>query len=107
MQFRSLFQKTASVVIGVLSLNIIWADQIVMKNGDRVTGSVIKKDAKTVTVKTDNFGVVTLDWANVTSINVDKPINVVLGDGKAVRRPSVTIRPQRNARARILDRRVV
>lgn len=84
MQFRSLIQKLAAIAIGVFSLSTGWADQIVMKNGDRVTGSVVKKDAKTVTVKTDNFGVVTLNWDNVTSIVVDKPINVVLGDGKAV-----------------------
>lgn len=84
MQFRSIFGRVAPAAIGLLSIVVGWADQIVMKNGDRVTGSVIKKDAKSVTVKSDNFGVVTLDWANVTSITVDKPINVVLGDGKAV-----------------------
>lgn len=90
MQVRSLFQKLASVALGVFSLSIGWADQIVMKNGDRITGSVVKKDAKTVTIKTDNFGVVTLNWDYVTSIIVDKPINVVLGDGKAVQGTIVT-----------------
>ena len=37
----------------------MWGDQIVLKNGDRVTGSIIKKDGKSLTIKTDHFGVVT------------------------------------------------
>jgi hypothetical protein len=36
-----------------------WADQVVMKNGDRVTGAIVKQDGKTITVKTDDFGIVT------------------------------------------------
>lgn len=60
------------------------ADQIVLKNGDRITGSIVKKDAKTVTVKTTHFGVVTVAWDQVESVTADKPLNVVLPDGKTV-----------------------
>jgi putative salt-induced outer membrane protein YdiY len=61
-----------------------WADQIVMKNGDRVTGSIIKKDNKTLTIKTDHFGVVVTSWDQVESIIAEKPIHIVLSDGRAV-----------------------
>jgi putative salt-induced outer membrane protein YdiY len=61
---------------------VAWADQIVLKNGDRVTGSIVKKDGKTLTIKTEHFGVVTTDWDQVASITADKPVNVVLKDGK-------------------------
>ncbi len=60
------------------------ADQVVMKNGDRVTGTIIKKDGKTLTIKTDQFGVVTASWDQVESVKTDKPVNVVLPDGKTV-----------------------
>jgi putative salt-induced outer membrane protein YdiY len=60
------------------------ADQIVMKNGDRVTGSIIKQDGKTITVKTANFGVVTAPWDQVESITSDTPVTVALKDGKSV-----------------------
>ncbi len=33
-----------------LGLSSVWADKIVMKNGDRVTGSIIKKDDKNLTI---------------------------------------------------------
>lgn len=58
------------------------ADQIVMKNGDRVTGSVVKKDGKNLTIKTDQFGAVSTAWDQVESIKTDKPVNVVLEDGR-------------------------
>ena len=60
------------------------ADQIVMKNGDRVTGSIVKKDAKTLTIKTEHFGVVTLPWDQVTSVTADKPLHVTLTGGKTI-----------------------
>jgi putative salt-induced outer membrane protein YdiY len=66
------------------------ADQIVMKNGDRVTGAVVKKDGKTITIKTDHFGVVTAAWDQVESVKIDAPVTVVLEDGKTVQGPVVS-----------------
>lgn len=67
-----------------LSLSAAWADQVVMKNGDRVTGSIIKKDGKNLTIKTDQFGVVTTSWDQVDSVKADVPFTVVLQDGRSV-----------------------
>ncbi len=39
-----------------------------MKNGDRVTGSIVKKDGKNLTIKTEQFGVVTTSWDQVVSV---------------------------------------
>jgi len=60
------------------------ADQIVMKNGDRVTGSIVKKDEKTLTIKSTHFGTVTLPWSEVSSVTADKPVNVELTGGQTV-----------------------
>jgi putative salt-induced outer membrane protein len=67
-----------------LAAGAAWADQVVMKNGDRVTGSIVKKDGKNLTIKTEHFGVVTTSWDQVESVTADKPVNVVLPDGKTV-----------------------
>lgn len=61
-----------------------WADQVVMKNGDRATGAIVKKDGKNLTLKTEHFGVVTVSWDQVESIRADKPLTIVLQDGKTV-----------------------
>jgi putative salt-induced outer membrane protein YdiY len=60
------------------------ADLLVLKNGDRVTGSIVKKDAKSITIKSDTFGVITAPWEQVESITADKPLTVILKDGKSV-----------------------
>jgi putative salt-induced outer membrane protein YdiY len=67
-----------------LLVSAAWADQVVMKNGDRVTGTIVKQDGKTITVKTANLGVVTAPWDQVASIESDKPLHVVLKDGKTL-----------------------
>ena len=71
--------------IACCSLSPAVADQVVLKNGDRVTGTIVKKDAKDLTIKTDHFGVVTTAWEQVASITADKPVNVVLNDGRTLR----------------------
>ena len=61
------------------------ADQITMKDGDRITGDIVKKDGDAVTVKSKNFGTVTLKWVDVATVKSDQPINVSLSDGKTVK----------------------
>ena len=72
------------LLLGAVSWNLVWADQVMMKNGDRVTGSIVKKTGKDLTIKTEHFGVVTTSWDQVESIQADKPLNVVLPDGQTV-----------------------
>jgi putative salt-induced outer membrane protein YdiY len=67
-----------------LAAHAVQADQITLKNGDRVTGAIIKKDGKTLTIKTESLGTVTVPWEQVVAIQSDAPLNVVLPDGKTV-----------------------
>jgi len=62
-----------------------FADQITMKDGDRITGAIVKKDGDTLTVKSKNFGTVTLKWADVATVKSEQPLNVTLTDGKTVK----------------------
>src|SRR5437764_13977045 len=59
------------------------ADMLVMKNGDRVSGHIVKKDGDKITVKTDNFGAITTAWDAVSSVQSDTPLAVVFKDGKS------------------------
>ncbi len=67
-----------------LFLSVAWADQVVMKNGDRVSGSIVKQDGKTITIKTELFGVVTAPWDQVASIQSQQPLNVVVKGGQTL-----------------------
>ena len=72
------------MVSASLLLSAARADEVVMKNGDRVTGAIVKQDGKTITVKTDNFGMVTAAWDKVASVKSDQAVHVVLKDGKTL-----------------------
>jgi putative salt-induced outer membrane protein YdiY len=62
-----------------------WADRIELKDGDRITGAIVKKDGQTVTLQSKNFGLVTLKWENIATVRTEKPLNVVLPGDKSVR----------------------
>jgi putative salt-induced outer membrane protein YdiY len=57
------------------------ADQVTLKNGDRVTGEILKKDAGTLTVKSTFMGIVAIPWDQVSDIKSDMPLTVVLPTG--------------------------
>jgi len=60
------------------------ADQLTLKNGDRLTGSIVKSDAKTLLLKTDFAGDITLQWEAVTSIVSSQTLHLALKDGQTI-----------------------
>jgi putative salt-induced outer membrane protein YdiY len=76
--------KSFVICFVLVAGGLLRADQIVMKNGDRVTGEIVKKDAKTLTIKGVHFGTVTLPWDEVGTVQAEKPLNVVLPGGQTV-----------------------
>jgi len=70
----------------LLSLSsALLADQVVLKNGDIVTGSIIKKDGDKLTLKSEFLGEVSMPWTAVQSIRSEEPVTVELpGDQKVV-----------------------
>ncbi len=57
------------VLVGLTSA--AFADQITLKNGDRLTGTVVKSDGKTLVLHTDFAGDITLQFAAITQITTD------------------------------------
>lgn len=63
---------------------LLSADVLVMKNGDRVTGSIVKKDGNSLTLKSALFGTITVPWDQIDSVKTDTALNVVLPGDKTV-----------------------
>ena len=62
---------------------LLRADQITLKNGDVITGAIVKKDGGKLTIKSEFLGEVTMPWDAVTGIKSDAPVTVGLpGDRK-------------------------
>lgn len=68
------------------------ADQVTLKNGDRLTGTIIKTsdDSKTLLMKTDFAGDVTIQWDAVTAIESSQPLHLTLSDGRVIAGTMVT-----------------
>ena len=60
------------------------ADQVALKNGDRLTGSISKSDGKELVIKTDYAGEVTVKFEAIQGITSAGDLHVVLSDGKKV-----------------------
>ncbi|HEY1423326.1 MAG TPA: hypothetical protein VGF20_07735, partial [Candidatus Acidoferrum sp.] len=62
------------------------ADQVTLKNGDRLSGAIVKTDdgAKTLLMKTELAGDVTIPWDAVTGIISTQPLHLTLSDGRVI-----------------------
>lgn len=67
--------------MAVLSSSL-FADQIVLKNGDRLTGTIVTSDGKTLVIHTDAADDVTIKYEDIQEIKSDQVLRVSLKDGK-------------------------
>jgi hypothetical protein len=68
----------------ILVCPLLFADQIVLKNGDRLTGAIEKSDNKSLIIKTEYAGEVTVDWGAVQDFKSDQTLHVGLKNGETV-----------------------
>ena len=60
------------------------ADQVVLKNGDRLTGAVVKSDGKELVIKTESAGEVTVQWSAIQELNSSEPLHVESKEGQKI-----------------------
>ena len=72
-----------ALVLCLFALNA-QADQVTLKNGDRLTGTIVKSDDKTLLIKTELAGDVNVQWDAVTGIVSSQPLHLTLKDGQTV-----------------------
>ncbi|MBE0657796.1 MAG: DUF481 domain-containing protein [Bryobacteraceae bacterium] len=85
MSYINCSRLTGLFFFGCLSATIASGDQILLKDGDRVTGSIVKKDGQTVTILSKSFGAVTLKWDDISTVTTDQPLNVILQGDRTVK----------------------
>lgn len=58
----------------------VMADEIRMKNGDVLTGEIIKKEGDSVTFRTKYAGDINIVWAEIANVSSDKQLDIVLNN---------------------------
>ena len=56
------------------------ADELWLKNGDHITGKVVRMENKTLIFETSYAGEVSVKWGEITNIRTDEPIQMVLSN---------------------------
>jgi putative salt-induced outer membrane protein YdiY len=79
-----------AVLLVVVLAPAVFADQITLKNGDRITGTIITSDAKTLVIKTDYADAVTIKWDFVQQIESAQPLYVGTKGGQVIVGPVTT-----------------
>ncbi len=67
------------ILVTVLSSSL-FADQIILKNGDRLSGTIVKSDGKVLVMKSDLAGDLTVKFNDVQSVTSTGDLTVNLGD---------------------------
>ena len=68
----------------------VFADQITLKNGDHLSGTIVKSDGKTLVLHTEFAGDVTVQFSAITQISTEKELHVTTSDKKTLVGPVTT-----------------
>lgn len=73
------FSNIIAVILIIFSHAAI-ADTVKLKNGDVLTGTVIKKETDKLVFETKYTGEIQITWSEIASLSTDKPVTVMLAD---------------------------
>lgn len=69
------------VILCLFFSQVLFADTIKLKNGDVLTGVVVKKETDKVVLKTTYAGEIKITWSEVDTIDTKEPVKLMLVDG--------------------------
>lgn len=77
--------RLAQVAALVLLVHLLWmvsiptpagADVVVLKNGDRVTGTIVRMEGEQLEIDTDYAGTLSIGWDNIQHLRSDRPLTL-------------------------------
>jgi Protein of unknown function, DUF481 len=78
---RSLLLGTVVLLFASVALAAD-VDKVTLKNGDRFSGTIVSGDGKTLLLKTEFAGDITIEWDAVTAIDSSQVLHLTLKDGQ-------------------------
>jgi putative salt-induced outer membrane protein len=79
------FPRSFTILVLLLAMPLaVAADTVVLKNGDRITGSFVSADGKSLAIKTPYYGQISVKWSDVTEVTMAGPIYVTTSAKKTV-----------------------
>ena len=84
------YTVTIPLSVALFLCSNLWADQIVLQNGDRLTGTIEKSDGKDLVIKTEYAGEVTVKYSAIKELNSTEPLHVESKEGQTAMGPVKT-----------------
>ncbi|MBL8149393.1 MAG: DUF481 domain-containing protein [Blastocatellia bacterium] len=75
--------STVLLLVLIVAINCA-ADQLTLKNNDRLTGDIVKFDGKVLVLKTEFAGNVSVVWEAIDKISTNNPVYVTLNSDKTI-----------------------
>jgi hypothetical protein len=66
------------------------ADQVIFKNGDKITGKIVTMEGGKMTITSAVAGTITVDMNDVETFSTDMPIEIRTADGRKLNEPVTT-----------------
>ncbi|HWB83317.1 MAG TPA: DUF481 domain-containing protein [Bryobacteraceae bacterium] len=79
--------RSRSYLFGLAALLplLLFADEVSLQNGDRISGTIVKKDGDTLTLKSEFLGTLNIPWKAVTGVVSSEPVVVMFPGGRVAR----------------------
>jgi len=68
------------LVLTLVAVLPVMADELLMKDGSRLLGKVLKKEDGTLEFETSYAGVIKVNWDSVSELHAEEPVKVMLED---------------------------
>src|SRR5690606_13579690 len=69
-----------AILILALFAGVARADEVVLLNGDRLTGTVVRKEGDELIFRTDYAGELKIAWSRVARVATEDPMALILSD---------------------------
>src|SRR6478735_8657163 len=78
-------RRTCALILTSACATPLLADELFFKNGDHLTGEVVRLEGGTMVFKTRHVGEIKANLSDLESVKTDKPVDVRLTDGTQAR----------------------
>jgi len=69
------------LTFSLFHINPVMADELYLKNGDRISGNILNMNDNQVIIKTSYAGEITVKWTEIVNVKTDQKIAIILKNG--------------------------
>jgi len=81
---KKMLQQMMVLIPSMILVPMVCADELLLQDGSRIIGEVVKKEGGTLEFKTSHSGVLKVNWPDIDVLETDKPMRLMLNDDQTI-----------------------